>query len=116
MFRVNTPSGGKSLLYVRYRDMRSRAHGRATRTPWTYPPGWPWKSFAEFRAWALSAGFSKLNNSPDRKDARLPYSETNVLWTTHAKNCGSSRGRAYYAQSDDAVRGQEPPMLDEVPF
>jgi hypothetical protein len=118
-FRVNTPSGGKTLLYIRYRDMRSRAHGRATKCPWVYPPGWPacWHTFEAFRVWALTSGFSKVHNSPDRKRTAEPYGPDNVVWRTGKANFGGSRGKAYYSRgnSDDAVRGREPP-IDDVPF
>lgn len=116
-YRVNTPSGGKTLLYKRYRDMRSRAHGRGTKCPWVYPPGWPeeWSTFEKFRAWALTHGFSKVNNSPDRQRPDEPYHPNNVVWTTRIKNTGRSRGSAYYG-SDEAVRGREPPIEDAVPF
>lgn len=112
-FRVNTPSGGKTLLYRRYRDMRSRAHGRATRTPWCYPTGWPWESFTEFRLWALASGFTKTNNSPDRVRPTEPYGPSNVQWKPPSKNYASSRGRGYYGAQPD---GPEPPIDDEVPF
>jgi hypothetical protein len=117
-FRVNTPGGGKTLLYIRYRDMRSRAHGRATKCPWVYPPGWPacWHTFEAFRIWALTSGFSKTHNSPDRLRPTEPYGPDNVVWRTGKANFGGSRGKAYYSRSnsDDAVRGREPP--DDVPF
>lgn len=117
-FRVNTPPGGKTLLYLRYRDMRSRAHGRGTKTPWIYPPGWPWKSFAEFRQWALASGFTKTNNSPDRINSDAAYSRSNVRWITPDANTKSRRHAVQRMRetSDYAVRGEEPPMNDEVPF
>jgi hypothetical protein len=107
-FRVVTPRGGRTLLYIRYRDMRSRAHGRGTGTPWIYPPGWPWESFAEFRAWALESGFTKVNNSPDRIDHDAAYSRANVQWSRPDVNAARHR-HAAARYSDLAVRGEEPP-------
>lgn len=101
--------GRVTLLYRRYRDMRQRAHGRATRTPWVYPPGWPWESFEQFRAWALRSGFSKENNSPDRIDPDQGYSERNVRWVPPDLNAALRR-HACARMSDFAVRGAEPPL------
>lgn len=113
-FRVVTPSGGRTLIYLRYRDMRSRAHGRGTKTPWVYPLGWPWKSFTEWRVWALRAGFSKVNNSPDRINPDKPYGPDNVRWVPPDVNAARRR-HACARMSDYAARGPEPP-LEEPPF
>jgi len=85
---------------IRYRDMRSRAHGRGTAKPWLYPVGWPaeWDTFEKFRAWALASGFSKVNNSPDRPRASEGYGPSNVVWKPKRDNYASSRGRSYYGK------------------
>lgn len=113
-FRVSL-RGKATLLYIRYRDMRSRAHGRGTKCPWTYPPGWPacWDTFEKFRAWALAHGFSKVNNSPDRPRPTEPYGPNNVVWKTPKANFAGSRGSGYYGAQPP---GPEPPLEDHVPF
>jgi hypothetical protein len=118
-FRVTTPRrDGKrrdTLLYKRYRDMRSRCMGRATKCPWIYEGlELGWKTFAAFRAYALANGFTKETNSPDREDPNKGYVPGNVVFKTPGQNFAGSRGSAYY--SDDAVRGREPPIDDDVPF
>lgn len=120
-YRVTTPRRGKargrpSLLYVRWRDLRSRVHGRASRCPWIFE-GLPlgFADFGEFRAFAIANGFSKTNNSPDRIDPRLGYIPGNIRFVPPARNFGASRGRTYYDQSDEAVRGPEPPSDDFGP-
>jgi hypothetical protein len=113
--RANGRKPKYTLLYIRYRDARSRAHGRATKCPWVYPPGWPecWSTFEKFRTWALANGFSKTNNSPDRQRPEEPYGPNNVVWTTGVDNFGRSRGSRYYsALSDLATRGREPPPME----
>lgn len=108
-FRTKTPrklGARPTLLFKRYCDMRQRAHGRGTRTPWCYPEGWPWQSFTEFRTWALASGFSKINNSPDRPRAHEPYGPSNVVWKPIKANHATSRGRNYYGAQPD---GPEPP-------
>lgn len=100
-YRVRTPrcSGSRpTLLYRRYSDMRQRARGGSTSCPWVYPPGFPWATYDEFRTWALGAGFSKLNNSPDRPRPWEPYGPTNVVWKPKRDNFATSRGRGYYAE------------------
>lgn len=102
------PQGSRECLLFRvYRNMRGRARGSCTRTPWIYPPGFPWKSYAEFRTWALMSGFSKATPSPDRPNPREAYSATNVVWRTKSENFGSSRGKGYYGAQPD---GPEPPQ------
>ena len=89
-FRVYTPRAqGKrpTLLYVRWRDMRSRTLGRATKNPELYDGlELGWSTFAEFRAWALANGFTKTNNSPDRQDVSLGYVPGNVRFVPPAEN------------------------------
>lgn len=107
--------GRQTMLYRRWLDMRGRAHGRATKCPWIYPPGWPpeWNDFAVFRAWALANGFSKVNNSPDRPREHEPYGPGNIVWTTKRENTRRSRGSGYYGAQPS---GPEPPPSDYVPF
>lgn len=115
-FRIVSPRGKRTLLYVRYRDMRSRAHGRATKCPWVYVLGWPeaWATFDAFRTWALASGFSKENNSPDRLRVAEPYGPSNVRWVPGKTNFAGSRGSGYYGAQRP---GPEPPRGDDaVPF
>ncbi len=106
------------LLFRVYANMRGRAHGGCTKSPWVYARGWPWKDYAEFRAWALASGFSKATPSPDRKRTHEPYGPNNVEWVTKHKNHSGSSGRAWYMRGHDDVRGEEPPLpplVDERP-
>jgi hypothetical protein len=79
-----------TLLYVRYRDMRSRLAGRATNRPDLYDGlEFGWDSFAEFRAWALNEAFprfSKRLSSPDRQRSTEGYVPGNVVFTTPEHN------------------------------
>jgi hypothetical protein len=98
-----------------YRNMRGRAHGNSTKSPWVYVTGWPWPSYAAWRAWALRSGFCKARPSPDRQRIAEPYGPHNVVWVAkHVNNAGSS-GRCWYLRNHDDVRGREPPPA-EVPF
>lgn len=118
-FRTRLPrsQGARECLLFRvYRTMRGRARGNCTATPWIYPPGFPWESYAEFRAWALASGFSKATPSPDRPRPLEPYGPTNVEWKTRAENSATARGRKYYATAGAQPRGPEPPLDDHVPF
>lgn len=96
------------LLSIVYRNMRGRAHGHSTKAPWCYVPGWPWATYAEFRAWALESGFSKSTPSPDRQRTDEPYGPNNVVWRTVRENQGGAAGKGWY--NHDAVRGPEPPL------
>lgn len=126
-FRTRMPKrqgGRRTMLYRRYEDMRSRVQGRATKAPWHYEGlALAWATFAEFRAWALANGFSKENNSPERKDPTKGYTPDNVVFVAPGVNHSTSRGRRYYSksfeqflQSDEYVRGPQPPVDDDVPF
>lgn len=129
-YRVTTPRNGKprgkeTLLYKRWRDMRSRCHGRATRTPEAYEHvTLGFKDFAEFRAFALANGFSKRNNSPDRISVSDGYVPGNIRFVPPKLNC--CRALPQYEEQDyvDAAecncgRGADPHKEwcdDFVPF
>lgn len=102
-YRVTTPSGGKTLLYRRWRDMQSRCKGQATRSPWIYEgKALGWDSFREFRAWAIKNGFTKERNSPERIDNRVGYIPSNVVFIPpgdQSKNI--RRSGSYYHQPED---------------
>lgn len=119
-FRTRLPrkQGARECVLFRvYRTMRCRATGTGgTATPWIYPLGFPWKSYAEFRAWALASGFCKARPSPDRPRPTEPYGPTNVRWRTKEQNSATARGRNYYANAGAQPRGPEPPVDDHVPF
>jgi hypothetical protein len=101
------------LLFRVYRNMRGRAHGNSTKSPWVYPLGWPWKGYDAFRTWALKSGFCKERPSPDRPRPAEPYSPTNVVWVPVKDNNGTARGRGYHGAQPP---GPEPPLDDYVPF
>lgn len=89
--RANGRRPKETLIYKRWRDMRSRTLGRATRTPHLYEGlELGWKTFAEFREWALANGFSKENNSPDRIDAGKGYVPGNVRFVPPYENTFSA--------------------------
>ena len=99
-------------LYRRWKDLRSRTQGKATRTPHLYlglPIGWT--TFAEFRAFAVANGFRK-NTSPDRINSALGYVPENVRFIPFAENWAKTTRNA---QSDYAVRGEEPPAMIHGP-
>jgi hypothetical protein len=98
------------LLSVVYRNMKGRANGTCTKSPWVYVQGWPWKSYAEWRAWALASGFTKANCSPDRRRTAEPYGPHNVKWVPVHVNNATSSGRCWYMRGHDDVRGEEPPL------
>lgn len=119
-FRMRTPraSGNRrTLLAQRWKDMQGRCRGHSTKSPWCWAGlTVGWRTFAEFRAYALANGFTKVNNSPERRDATRGYVPGNVVFVTRQENSSTSRGAAYYGYSDYAVRGAEPPLDDYVPF
>lgn len=109
--------GARTVLAQRWKDMQGRCRGHSTKSPWCWAGlTVGWKTFKEFRDWALANGFTKVNNSPERKDARLGYVPGNVVFVTKDQNSSTSRGSSYYAHSDYAVRGEEPPLDDYCPF
>lgn len=88
-FRVMTPRPNRrpTLIYRRWRDMQSRCKGQATKQPDKYKGvELGFKSFAEFRAFALKNGFSKENNSPDRIDTSRGYVPGNIRFVPPAEN------------------------------
>lgn len=93
-----------------YRNMKGRSRGNSTKSPWCYMAGFPWKSYAAFRDWALASGFCKVNCSPDRDDTTKPYGPANVTWVPKHVNCSTSSGRAWFMRNHDDVRGREPPL------
>lgn len=98
-----------------YRNMKGRAAGGCTKSPWCYMRGFPWPSYAAFRSWALASGFCKAAPSPDRQHTNEPYGPDNVVWVAKHVNCSTSSGRAWFMRNHDDVRGREPPPAD-VPF
>lgn len=105
-YRVTTPRNGKprgrpTLLYVRYRDMRSRAHGRGTRSPEIYAgKGFGFRNFHEFREFAIARGFSKQFSSPDRANTAYGYFPWNIVFRDPLTNmcAGLANGRRIKAQ------------------
>lgn len=85
--------------------MRSRVQGRCTDCPHLYE-GLPieWKTFAEFREFAIKNGFRK-NTSPDRKDPTKGYTADNVQFIPFSENYSRVRRGRY---DDYADRGPEP--------
>ena len=72
---------------MRWRDMRSRTKGKATRHPEIYSGlDLGWGCYDEFRAWALQHGFSKTNNSPHRLDNHKGYVPDNVKFLPPFEN------------------------------
>lgn len=93
-----------TMLYRRWMDMKGRTKGHSTRSPELYTGlKLGWKTFAEFRSWALRHGFSKRNSSPDRQDASKGYEPGNVEFVS----CKYNTHRALLG--DDYYRGEEPP-------
>lgn len=103
-YRVTAPRrgrarGAETLLYKRWRDMRSRCFGRATRTPEAYEHvTLGFANFDEFRAFAIANGFSKSHNSPDRIDAAKGYVPGNVRFVPPRYN--TCRALPQYAEYD----------------
>lgn len=76
-------------LYAAYRNMHGRCNG------WTSAGSGaqPWKGlpvefydWIHFRDWSIKNGYSKINCSLDRRDARFGYSPTNCRWITCGQN------------------------------
>jgi len=94
--RWTTRSGKRRSvrLYRAWESMQNRVAGRARAgngsCPWRGLPV-AWKTWPEFRAWALSAGYSKARNSLDRIDSRKGYGPDNCRWTTVAENTAYAR-------------------------
>jgi hypothetical protein len=49
-----------------------------------------WGTYEEFHAWAVAAGYSRINRSLDREDERKGYGPGNCVWTTVARNSAHS--------------------------
>lgn len=93
--------------------MVQRVKGSASAHP-EYFKGVPlaWDNFTDFRAWAITNGFSKVNCSPDRKIAARGYVPGNIVWKPVSENMLAA------ALKTNSMRdGPEPPLYyDEVPF
>lgn len=77
-------------LYKSWRNMRDRIAGHI-RTGRGGMPIWlgletDFMSWADFRQWALSHGFSKRRCSLDRRDSRIGYMRHNCRWVTVLEN------------------------------
>jgi hypothetical protein len=117
-YRLSVTINGKrryTTLYRRWMDMKGRTKGYSTRSPHLYAGiELHWKSFAEFRVWALSNGFSKETSSPDRKDADKGYVPGNVKFVPCVENYRTRRSWQHM-QDDTTVRGEEPPEPEHGP-
>lgn len=69
-------------LYNAWMNMQGRVKGHKDSHGVKYWHGLEcgFAGWAEFRAWALANGFSKVNNSLDRIDAREGYVPGNLRW------------------------------------
>ena len=78
-------------LYESWRNMNGRVKGSRSRSPeiWLGLPV-HWKTFEEFRSWALQAGYCKALNSLDRIDPNKGYHPDNCQWLS----CGDNTRRA----------------------
>ncbi|HEX7011493.1 MAG TPA: hypothetical protein VF161_02040, partial [Steroidobacteraceae bacterium] len=84
---TSRPNRRPTLIYRRWRDMQSRCKGQATKRPDEYKQvRLGFKSFAEFRAFAIRNGFTKENNSPDRLDTSRGYEPGNIRFIPPAEN------------------------------
>ena len=76
-------------LYKSWRNMWGRIHGSNHAgngaTPWKGLPC-DFKDWPDFRAWALTHGYSKPNCSLDRKDDNEGYLKSNCRWITRSQN------------------------------
>jgi len=77
-------------LYAAWVNMHSRVRGNI-KTGNTDAPIWlgieiQWKTFSDFREWALKNGYSRKRNSLDRLDPMIGYTESNCEWVTVEEN------------------------------
>lgn len=86
-------------LYKAWRNLNDRMaghnHAGNGARPWKGLPV-HFKDFSDFRAWALTAGYSKNLCSLDRIDSDGPYAPGNCQWVTRAYNT-VLQNRARYA-------------------
>lgn len=82
--------------------MRGRLRGTCSREDCDYWRGLPcdFIDWQDFRAWALAAGYSRTNNSLDRKDSTLGYIRSNLQWVPVSVNSW----RANHARWDEYRR------------
>lgn len=86
------------VLYKAWLNMRKRCAGTNHSNGKRYWAGVPiceaWTDYAEFRKWALAAGFSSERRSIDRIRSDRGYEPGNCQWLTkaaHGSKSGSTR-------------------------
>lgn len=79
--------GKRTVLATRYNDMRQRCRGAHTKAPELYAGMLcDFRTFHEFREFAIACGFSKRFDSPDRIDSAFGYHRWNIRFTDKLTN------------------------------
>ena len=112
--------GGKRFirLYRSWYNLLDRVHG--VKKDGSGNPIWfglevEWKSFMEFRNWALTHGYAKLRCSLDRRESQEGYTVKNCRWGTVAEN---SRHSGFMRDRSDPLNmgGRRIEAGADVPF
>ncbi len=73
-------------LFQAWHNMRNRVAGNIGHDEYWTGLSITWKTFFDFRQWALNNGYKK-GLTLERKDRELGYSPDNCEWITRAENC-----------------------------
>jgi hypothetical protein len=89
---VRSPKRRTPVLYRAWMNMWGRVRGQQHDGTGNYrwkglPVADEWKSYDNFRVWALAAGFCSELRSLDRTNEKAGYSPANCEWVTKSENC-----------------------------
>jgi len=92
-------------LYNNWRNLNSRTRGTSRHGPQSSWSGKEveWKTFEEFRRWALDWGYSKKFCSLDRIDINKGYTSANCQWLTVALNTSRENQMRRTSKTDQAL-------------
>lgn len=108
-WRTRSGAARRIRLYRSWRRMRERVEGSRV-TGNTAEPIWhglevEWKTFPEFRAWAIANGFGKRRCSLDRRDSTIGYTAGNCRWVTVRENSRYSYDANLLAYESEPIDG-----------
>lgn len=118
-WRTRTGDCRTIRLYQSWRNMRNRVRGTTRAGNGTNLwQGLPiaWRTFEDFRAWALANGYSRLNNSLDREREAEGYGPDNCRWVPRAVNTANQNAAARRRADPLDMGGITRPTGADCPF